>query len=84
MNKEYGILWTDGIYLKEIPKNRKPYNTKFNKFQKLAASKGLCLERLECNIIDGHKYSVQSDSMEALFRTLDEVGSYIILLEESA
>ena len=82
MNKEYGILWTDGIYLKEIPKKRKPYNTRYDKLQKLAESKGLSFERLDCDIIDGHKYSVRSNSMEGLFRTLDEVESYILFNEE--
>ena len=78
MDKKYGILWTDGIYLKEIPKKRKPYNTRYNKLQKLAEDKGLSLEKLECDIIDGHRYSVKSESMEGLFRTLDEVESYLL------
>ena len=44
-----GILWTDGIYLKEIPKKKKPQkNSRFNKLQRLAESKGLIFERLDC------------------------------------
>ena len=73
------ILWTDGIYLKEIPKERKPQkNSRFKKLVILAESKGLSLEKLECGIIDGCKYSVWCNSNgEALCRTLDEVESAI-------
>ena len=77
-----GILWTDGIYLKEIPKKKKPQkNSRFNKLQRLAESKGLIFERLDC-YYDGLKYEVEAMEPDnqgtACCKTLNEVESVIL------
>ena len=80
-----GILWTDGIYLKEMPKNKKPQkNSRFSKLEKLAKSKGLHLEKLD-SYYDGLKYEVcaiEPDSQgTACCKTLNEVESVILSWE---
>ena len=53
--------------------------SRFKKLERLAKSKGFILEKIECGIVDGCKYSVWfDDSSEALCRTLDGVETVII------
>ena len=82
MTKEYGILWTDGIYLKEILKKRKPQiNSRFKKLEKLAESKGLYFEKLDI-YYDGLKYEVCAKEPDnqgtACCKNFNDVDSIIL------
>ena len=77
-----GILWDDGIYLKEIPKKKKAQkNSRFSKLKKLAESKGLYLEKQDA-YYDGLKYEVCAKELDnqgtACCKTLNEVESIIL------